>query len=287
MGVERRCGKMKEKGVLKMSRELNYPIKYAVLELKEKGGYLVGYKGITQGFIVSKCYVIRSNRAYNSDGSKDLTHIVVFPFKDISFFKKSFRNGAQNIGDNSIHSYDGHNDSYLTDVVTVLFNSYEPAKVVAEQKNEKHRQNLDWNERSKTLTSEFEQSLELCYLFEQLVLDATKDMKITEHLFSNNQDFFDRKTRERYHAILEETIRKYVNNPSDFYTQLASSLLPEEREHLMNSLEDRGCDNCTSGSCKVESYEKVGLDEFGNSQGSSCLGWQNAELIGRQLVKKL
>ena len=61
---------MKEKGVLKMSRELNYPIKYAVLELKEKGGYLVGYKGITQGFIVSKCYVIRSNRAYNSDGSK-------------------------------------------------------------------------------------------------------------------------------------------------------------------------------------------------------------------------
>ena len=55
----------------------------------------------------------------------------------------------------------------------------------------------------------------------------------------------------------------------------------------MNSLEDRGCDNCTSGSCKVESYEKVGLDEFGNSQGSSCLGWQNAELIGRQLVKKL
>lgn len=270
-----------------MSKELHQPIKYAVLELKEKGGYLVGYKDITQGFIVSKCYVIGSNRVYNSDGSKNLTHTVVFPFKDISYFKDSFRNNFQNIGDKNVPSYDGPNDSYLTDVVAELFDSYETAKVDTEQKNEEYKQNLYLKEQSEILTSEFKQSLELCYLFEQLVLDATEDMKITEHLFTNDQNSFDMQTRERYHAILEETIREFVDSPSDFYIQLASSLSFEEREYLMNSLEVRGCDNCTSGSCKVESYEKVGLDEFGNSQGSSCLGWQNAELIGRQLVKKL
>ena len=33
-----------------MSEEINYPIKYAVLELKERGGWAVNYENITQGF---------------------------------------------------------------------------------------------------------------------------------------------------------------------------------------------------------------------------------------------
>ena len=40
-----------------MSRENNFPIKYAVLELKEEGGYITNYKDIVRGYIVSKCWV--------------------------------------------------------------------------------------------------------------------------------------------------------------------------------------------------------------------------------------
>ena len=81
-----------------MNKEINYPIKYAVLELKERGGWSVGYKDITQGFIVSKCYVIESSIIYNADGSYKTIHRVVFPFSDIAAFKDSLAYGKQYIG---------------------------------------------------------------------------------------------------------------------------------------------------------------------------------------------
>lgn len=274
---------MKAKGVFEMSKEIQLPIKYAVLELKEKGGY----KDITRGFIVSKCYVMESNVIHNPDGSKKRIYKVAFPFNDIAYLKDSLKNGAKNIGNKNVLSYDGDNVSHSVDEVTDLFDVYETAKVTAEQKNKEYEQNLNRDEQLGILKQDFEQNLEFCYLFEQLVLEETKDMKITEHLFIDGQDSFDLETTKRYKSILEETIKKLVRSPSDFYIELAYSLSFEEKEALIQSLEIRDCGNCTNGGCTVESYEKVGLDEFGNPQGSSCLGWYNAELIGKYLIKKL
>lgn len=178
-----------------MEKEINYPIKYAVLELKTRGGWSVGYEDITQGFIVSKCYVVESNIVYHSDGTNKLTHKVVFPFEDISCLQNSLMNGTQNIGEENIPSYDACNRPYPATVVTNLFDSYEAAKISAEEKNEEYKhilvlkvyaENLNRKEQFKKLKGEFDQKLKLCYLFEQLVLEATKDMRISEPI-SNNE----------------------------------------------------------------------------------------------------
>lgn len=180
-----------------MSKEINYPIKYAVLELKKRGGWSVGYEDITQGFIVSKCYVVESNIKYHSDGKNKATHKVVFPFEDISCLEVSLMNGSQNIGEENIPSYDACNRPYPINIVTDLFDSYEKAKIIAERKNEECRHSLilkvsmgnsNWKEKLEVLKQEFEQRLELCNLFERLVLEATEDMNISEQLSIDEQE---------------------------------------------------------------------------------------------------
>lgn len=179
-----------------MSKEINYPVKYAVLELKIEGGWSFGYKNITQGFIVSKCYVVESSIVYHSDGKNTIIHKVVFPFSDISLLQNSLTNGSKNIGKENIPSYDACNNPYPVNVVTDLFDSYEEAKGDAEEKNEEIKNNLILRvalgnlskEQFKILKQEFEQRLELCYLFEKLALEATEDMKISEQLSTNEQE---------------------------------------------------------------------------------------------------
>lgn len=183
-----------------MSKKINYPIKYAVLELKEKGGWLVGYEDITQGFIVSKCYVVESNIIYNADGSYKITHKVVFPFTDIASLRISLMNGCQNnIGEKNIPSYDACNKPYPINEVADLFDSYEEAKIIADEKNEGLKHNLilkvsisdsNWKEKYETLKSEFNQRLKLCNFFEQLVLEATERMELSEQLTSEKQEPF-------------------------------------------------------------------------------------------------
>ena len=183
-----------------MNKEINYPIKYAVLELKERGGYLAQYEDITKGFIVSKCYVVQSSIEYYKDGTNRTTHKVVFPFNDISEFKFSLKYKKQRIGEENIPHYDASNNPYPINIVTELFDTYEEAKSLATLKNEEYKcniiskvpapitsktSNLSWLERIKILEQEFEQTLELCNLYEQKVLEATKDMLISEPLIKN------------------------------------------------------------------------------------------------------
>ena len=183
-----------------MNKEINYPIKYAVLELIERGGWSVGYKDITQGFIVSKCYVVESNIVYHSDGSYNVIHKVVFPYSDITTFKNSLSYGGQNIGRPEIPRYDACDKVYPVNMVTVLFDSYEQAKVMAAYKNKEYRDNLvfntpaffsnnflnsNWKEQLHELEQKFLQNLEICNLFEQLVLEKTKDMDTSEEVFDD------------------------------------------------------------------------------------------------------
>lgn len=71
-------------------------------------------------------------------------------------------------------------------------------------------------------------------------------------------------------------IDKIINNPQEFYEKIANSLSPQEREHFKNLILNKNCFNCTNGCCSVGTYEK--------SKEQSCAGWDNKELIGRQLV---
>lgn len=81
-----------------------------------------------------------------------------------------------------------------------------------------------------------------------------------------------------------EYIERIVANPNDFYKIICDELTAEERVFILKQLENKCCMNCTNGSCRVEYDEKVGVDEFGKPQGSECVGWFNAELIGRSKV---
>ena len=178
-----------------MNIDIKYPIKYAVLKLKEQGGYLVGYKDITRGYIVSKCYVMESNIKYNQDGTKCVYHKVVFPYNDIGRFKTSLKNGGLNIGTEEIPNYDASGKPFSASIVNNLYETYEAAKELAEEKNKEHRDSLtsktpapvtaalaktSWQEQYNNLREEFEVELEICKYFEQLVLEATKDMKISK-----------------------------------------------------------------------------------------------------------
>lgn len=154
------------------------------MELKKEGSWETNYENVTQGFIVSKCYVIKSNIAYHCDGGNVITHKVVFPFDDISGLQFSIKNDEQNIGKENRPC----NIPYPVSVVTDLFDSYDDAKIASERKNEEYRYNLildvvenpNWKEQFENLKQKFAKRLELCYLFEKLLLEKTKDMKITE-----------------------------------------------------------------------------------------------------------
>ena len=67
--------------------EKGYPIKYAVERLTVSGGYNNGYDDITEGFIVSKCYVTDTKVSYYNGLEPRITHEVVFPFRKYEKFK--------------------------------------------------------------------------------------------------------------------------------------------------------------------------------------------------------
>jgi len=68
------------------------------------------------------------------------------------------------------------------------------------------------------------------------------------------------------------------------YKLITATLTSQERFEVKKMIEDKGCFNCTNGSCRVSSNEKIGFDKLGNKQGNSCIGWENPAVIGRQLV---
>lgn len=89
---------------------------------------------------------------------------------------------------------------------------------------------------------------------------------------------------ERDFNFTHEDIVEYIEKPMDFFERICYELTVEERLFILEILENKSCMNCANGSCRVEYSEKIGVDEFGNPQGSKCIGWFNAELIGRSKV---
>ena len=181
-----------------MSIDNNFPIKYAILELKEKGGYITNYKDIVRGYIVSKCWVVESSIKYFSDGSSKLFHKVIFPYKDLDTLKTSLHNDDQYIGERVTIDYDFNYNPVPVDVVSELFDSYEDAKIIAEEKNQEMKNNIAskvyfsisdprFKQTLSAYEHEFAEQLAICYLFEKLSLLKTENMTITESLSQNKE----------------------------------------------------------------------------------------------------
>lgn len=168
--------------------QFNYPIKYAVLELKEKGGWTTGYKEITQGFIVSKCFVVESAIKYLSNGDSKIIHKVVFPFKDISLFRLVQQRGTSHDTRKTIPSYNACGNPYPVDNVSDLFDKYDEAQAIALQNNEELRRGLtlkvsvsdpNWKAKLEELEKAHDEKLNNCIQFEHFISEQTSDMEIT------------------------------------------------------------------------------------------------------------
>ena len=171
--------------------ENNYPIKYAVLILKKKGGYYNHYQDVTLGCIVSKCYVIESSVKYYKDGSNKIENKVYFPYNDISFFESSGLSVEPNKFILDCNSY-----PYDCEIVDSLFDTYEDAKEYCEEKNEEMKNHLftrlNYSSKNKNfikeynaLLEEYEKDIELCRRYEEFISMNTSDLEITENYVSN------------------------------------------------------------------------------------------------------
>lgn len=175
----------------KMIEETKYPIKYAVLELTEKCGDLAGYWEMTTGYIVSKCYVVGTKIEYFSDGSKEITHSVVFPYTNLFGFRTALENGLAYNENHTVPSRDYHNKYYPTKEVECLFDNYDDAKELAQMKNEELKQKIlcglsashpNWKTNYLSTSSNFEMDLIICKMFEEKISLKTTEMVVTKSL---------------------------------------------------------------------------------------------------------
>lgn len=139
--------------------EYNYPIKYAVAELKERGGWAVNYSNYVIGYIASKCYVLEKIIEYKRNGDTEVKYKVVFPYKDIDSYEVGLRNDKKHLK----KATEPVDNSYITDIVDNLYDTYEDAKKEAVRKNRY-----------------LEDDISLCLQFEKAVLKETKNMEITK-----------------------------------------------------------------------------------------------------------
>ena len=176
-----------------MNQEQKYPIKYAVLELKERGGWSVGYEDVIKGYIASKCYVVESIIKYLPNGSSKVYHKVVFPLNDFETFKLKLSRKNLNHFSKDTVKYDACDNPYPSSIVEEIFDNYDEAKTHAELKNKNLEENIILNktihmsfnsqefiEKCKKLKAEFATQLSTCKLYEQVIAKNTKDMEITK-----------------------------------------------------------------------------------------------------------
>ncbi len=159
-----------------MYMENNFPVKYAILELKEDGGYLSNYSDITRGFIVSKCYVLESVVKYLANGKSKVFYKVFFPFQNLNILKLALQNNQLDIGQKLEPTFNLNGEANPTTVVSNLFDTYEDAKRFTHIKNEFLKNELPIYISSK----EYKEYLSICQLFEELTEANTEDMLITE-----------------------------------------------------------------------------------------------------------
>ncbi|MCI9280557.1 MAG: hypothetical protein HFJ02_07160 [Bacilli bacterium] len=165
-----------------MSEDKEYPIKFAVWELKRSGGCLVGYRDIIIGYIPSKCYAVESDIKYCPNKAIKIFHKVVFPFENEEFerFQYSLQNGyPYDIGERIFPSYDANGNPYPYEIVLDIYDTYEEAKEAADRQNKAILVSEEFQEKSEESKKFFLKQLTLCQSFEQLVTSATLDMTVT------------------------------------------------------------------------------------------------------------
>ncbi len=245
---------------------LKYPIKYAIMPISKQTGtyYGTSEKEREDGVIaniVSKCYVIGERKTYSSDGNTQINYEVVFLYNEVS-------DEHTNKFEETIPTFNFLSNCVNSIYVNQVFNTFSEAKNKAIYYNSNiiRREVLYSQSNYEAIKMEHQKILDKYEKIENMLEELNSDVEIT------------------ITSTLEDLIDKVLQNPKEFYIKLADSLSVNEREYLKTLIKNKYCGNCLNGSCRVQNNEKIGLDEFGNIQGSECYGWNNYELIGRERV---
>ena len=118
-----------------MNEEYNFPIKYAVLELVEDGGYINNYEKVIKGYIATKCYVLEDVIKYKSNGTNYELYRVFFPNKNLEAFESDENRDLKH----EKLSVDLYGNLRGVDTVYALYDTYEEAKQVMESLDEQYR----------------------------------------------------------------------------------------------------------------------------------------------------
>lgn len=254
---------------MKLNKNLKYPIKYTVMPIEQQISWSPGLNELKREYevvvhIVSKCYVIGERKEYDKDGNLKIKYEVVFPYSKEEFeYYGQFRP--------SVPEYNIYSQCINSVFVEQLFNHFEEALVVAEKANN-------------TILAE-QKYYASCDRFEaikQKYLKILSKYKMIEEKIEKETQHF--QVTQTYCFHLGDLIEKILKQPSDFYIALANELSFEERKYLKELIKNRSCANCANGCCRIENWEKVGLDQNGYPQGSGCTSWENDELVGKQLI---
>ena len=119
----------------------NYPVKYVVMPIIQEPCYGNDYERTILCYIVSKCYVVRTVLDYLDNGNIALKHEVVFPFKDITYFK--MKTPYAGLGYRNIPLYDLSGEPYPVNTTYNLYDTFEEAKQEAKFRNEERLVEVD------------------------------------------------------------------------------------------------------------------------------------------------
>ena len=161
----------------------NYPIRYAIIPMKEQIGWSHGMHELERKFgtvyyIVSKCYLVGESKKYKIDGSVEERYQVVCPYKEENY----------NIWNKDEPSYNLINGLCTNSIFTdTLFDTYDEARIVKDEKNRELLNNMfryicfpieTYKKRRKEIEDEFNNKKVYYDELESEIEKRTKDLSV-------------------------------------------------------------------------------------------------------------
>lgn len=162
-----------------MNRGFDYPVKYAVLGIEEQTGWGWGLNELerefsTVAYIVSKVYVVSETMEYFGNGTSKKTFQVVFPYIEKGNLRRS------------VPDYNLYDQCINATKVDMVFDTYEEAAEVANDKNQKilslvlpFTSQPDWIEKYQKDKEKCNEKIESYKQFEREIQQHTMDMLVS------------------------------------------------------------------------------------------------------------
>lgn len=225
--------------------ELNYPVKYALMPVREQIEFKSDREYEIVMYIVSKCYLISEKKIYSGDGKRRYSYEVVFPI-----VIDDVRNVSVSLPQ---YSNDGHCVNSL--LVERLFDDFDEASKLATKKNQKildrkldeipYKTRYLFQEQIALVRSKYQQ-LQQKYRRIEEINDLRSDLVVSD----DDSEF-------------NKIVKMMVDNPNDFYEMVAEVLSDDDMDKLNDHIEKYNSRNSTrKNDCNLLLNEQVSNDRL-------------------------